>query len=93
MEVKEAGARIGTFRAIFFLRVWRALTIGDYDPIQPGAPRAITQHKKSTIQATFALMNRPVYVGPSGTPTSAALEPTGRPSDYPAGAMVQKQNH
>ena len=84
---------IPSFGSYFFLRVWRALTIGDYDPIQPGAPRANTQHKKSTIQATFALKNRPVVSDIKASPTSAALEPTGRPSDYPAGAMVQKQNH
>ena len=37
--------------------MWRALTIGDYDPKQPGAPKANLTHKKSTTQATFAFVS------------------------------------
>ena len=77
--------------SIFFLRVWRALTIGDYDPKQPGAPKANLTHKKSTTQAAFTFVSaEPSLIA---TPASAALAPTGRPGDYPAGAVVQKQNH
>ena len=74
-----------------FLRVWRALTIGDYDPKQPGAPKANLTHKKSTTPAAFTFVSaEPSLIA---TPASAALAPTGRPGDYPAGAVVQKQNH
>ena len=33
------------------------MTIGDYDPKQPGAPKANLTHKKSTTQATFAFVS------------------------------------
>ena len=37
--------------------MWRALTIGDYDPKQPGAPKANLTHKKSTTQAAFTFVS------------------------------------
>ena len=73
--------------------MWRALTIGDYDPKQPGAPKANLTHKKSTTPAAFTFVSaEPSLIA---TPASAALAPTGRPGDYPAGAVAQNKttNH